>query len=117
MQLLASSGRSGASAGGSAGGLDALIQQFQQAGMGSQMNSWISTGQNMPISPDQLMQVFGRGQMQQMASGSGMDVDEMSGGLASMLPQLIDHLTPNGRVPSSSGIDGALADISRMMPR
>jgi len=115
MQMLAR-GQSGTSAGGAAGGLDALIQQFQQAGMGSQMNSWISTGQNLPISPDQLTQIFGRGQMQQMASGSGMNVDEMSGGLANMLPQLIDHLTPNGKVPDS-GIEGALADISRMMPR
>jgi uncharacterized protein YidB (DUF937 family) len=84
--------------------------------MGSQMNSWVSTGQNIPISPDQLMQVFGQRQMQQMAAGGGMDVGEMSGGLASMLPQLINHLTPNGQVPAS-GMDGALAEISRMMPR
>lgn len=108
LQMLASNG--------SAGGLGSLIQQFQRAGMGPQMDSWISTGQNMPISPDQLMQVFGRGQMQQMAAGSGLDADQLSGGLAGMLPQLIDHLTPSGQVPAA-GIDGALADLSRMMPR
>jgi len=111
LQLLAGA----SSGGGSSGGLNAMIEQFQRAGMGPQMNSWISSGQNMPISPEQLSQVFGRGQLQQMAAGSGMDVGEVSGGLASMLPQLIDHVTPNGHVPDS-GIDGALAEISRMMP-
>lgn len=100
----------------SGGGLGGLMDQFQRAGMGPQMNSWISTGQNMPISPEQLMQVFGRGQMQQMAADSGLDADQLSGGLAGMLPQLIDHLTPSGQVPAA-GIDGALADLSRMMPR
>ena len=108
LQMLASNG--------SAGGLGGLMDQFQRAGMGQQMNSWVSTGQNMPISPEQLMQVFGRGQMQQMAAGSGLDADQLSGGLAGMLPQLIDHLTPSGQVPAT-GIDGALADLSRMMPR
>ncbi|HTN47831.1 MAG TPA: YidB family protein [Burkholderiaceae bacterium] len=116
MQLLAGADTSGASSGASAGGLGALIEQFQRAGMGAQMNSWISAGQNMPISAEQLMQVFGHGQMQQMAANSGMSVDEMSGGLAGMLPQLIDHLTPGGQVPAA-GIDSALADLSRMMPR
>ncbi len=64
------------------------------------MNSWISTGQNLPISPDQLMQVFGQGQMQQMAASSGMDLGQLSGGLADLLPQLIDQLTPSGQVPA-----------------
>jgi len=52
---------------GQAGGLGSLISQFQQAGYSQQMDSWISTGQNLPISPEQLMQVFGQGQLQQMA--------------------------------------------------
>jgi uncharacterized protein YidB (DUF937 family) len=70
----------------------------------------------MPISPDQLMQVFGQGQMQQMAARSGMDVGQLSGGLADVLPQLIDRVTPAGQVPES-GIDSALAELSKMMPR
>ena len=73
---------------GASGGLSSLIEQFQRAGLGPQMDSWISTGQNLPVSPDQLLQVFGRGQMQQIAAGSGLDVDQLSGGLAGMLPQL-----------------------------
>lgn len=101
---------------GQAGGLGSLISQFQQAGYGQQMDSWISTGQNLPISPEQLMQVFGQGQLQQMAASSGMDVGQLSGGLSELLPQLIDRMTPAGQVPAS-GLDGALAELSKMMPR
>ena len=101
---------------GTSGGLSSLIEQFQRAGLGPQMDSWISTGQNLPISPDQLLQVFGRGQMQQMSAESGLDVDQLSGGLAGVLPQLIDRLTPAGAVPAS-GVDDALAELSQLMPR
>jgi uncharacterized protein YidB (DUF937 family) len=113
-----SSGMSGAGMGGlgGLGGLGALIEQFQRAGMGQQVDSWISSGQNMPITADQLSQVFGRGQLQEMAQSSGMDVGQLSGGLAEMLPQLIDQLTPGGQVPPA-GLDGALAELSKMMPR
>lgn len=101
---------------GQFGGLSGLARQFEQAGFGREMHSWISTGQNLPITPDQLMQVFGQGQMQQMAAGSGMDLGSLAGGLADMLPQLIDRMTPSGQVPAG-GVDGALAELSRLMPR
>jgi uncharacterized protein YidB (DUF937 family) len=108
LQLLSSQGQFG--------GLSGLAQQFQQAGLGPQFNSWISTGQNVPISPEQLMQVFGQQPMQQMASNGGMDLGQLSGGLADLLPQMIDGLTPTGEVPAA-GIDSALAELSKMMPR
>jgi len=104
------------SSNGQFGGLSGLAQQFQQAGLGAEMNSWISTGKNLPISPDQLLQVFGQGQLQQMAANSGMDLESLSGGLADMLPQVIDRMTPQGQVPAT-GLDGALAELSKMMPR
>lgn len=106
MQLLASSG-----------GLSGLAQQFQQAGLGPQMGSWVSTGQNLPISAEQLLQALGQGQVQQMAANSGMDVGQLSGGLSDLLPQLVDRLTPQGQIPATGGIDDALAELSRMMPR
>ena len=109
MQLLASNGQG-------SGGLGALLQQFQQAGLGDQLQSWIGTGQNMPISPDQLSQAFGQNSLQQMAAQSGLGVDQVSGGLSQMLPQLIDSLTPQGQVPAG-GIESALSELSRMMPR
>ena len=110
LQLLAGRGQGGG------GGLMDLIQQFQRAGLGSQVNSWIGTGQNMPISPEQLTQVFGRGQLEQMAASTGMDVDQVSSGLSGLLPNLIDHVTPQGEVPEQ-GLESALADLSRMLPR
>jgi len=113
MQLLAGSAGQG---GRSGGGLMELLQQFQQAGLGSQADSWVGTGQNMPISPEQLMQVFGRGRVEQMAASSGMGVDQVSSGLSDLLPQLIDRVTPQGRV-EQAGLEGALADLSRMLPR
>jgi uncharacterized protein YidB (DUF937 family) len=120
LQMLANGGAGAAPGGGqggmAGGGLGALIEQFTRAGYGQQMNSWISTGENLPISPDQLMQIFGQDRLQQMAQGSGMDLDQLSGGLADMLPQFIDRLTPEGQVPAS-GIDSALSELSRMMPR
>jgi uncharacterized protein YidB (DUF937 family) len=115
MQLLSAQCGAGGQGGGH-GGLSALIEQFQRSGLGQQMNSWIGTGQNIPISPDQLMQALGQGRMQEIASSSGMDLGQLSGGLSELLPKMIDGLTPNGQVPAG-GIDSALAELSRMMPR
>ncbi len=113
LQLLA--GNAGG-AGQSGGGLTDLLRQFQQAGLGSQADSWVGTGQNMPISPDQLLQVFGRGRVEQMAASTGLDVDQVSNGLSDLLPQLIDRVTPQGQV-HEAGLEDALADLSRMLPR
>jgi uncharacterized protein YidB (DUF937 family) len=113
LQLLAGSAGQGGKGGG---GLMDLLQQFQQAGLGAQADSWVSTGQNMPISPEQLMQVFGRGRVEQMAASTGMGVDQVSSGLSDLLPQLIDRVTPQGQV-EEAGLQGALADLSRMLPR
>ncbi|HUL64198.1 MAG TPA: YidB family protein [Burkholderiaceae bacterium] len=99
---------------GQFGGLQGLIQQFQQAGFDSHMNSWISTGQNLPISPDQLTQIFGAGRMQQMAQQAGMDPQSMSGQLSQLLPQMIDRLTPQGSVPSG-GLEDALGSLARLV--
>lgn len=101
---------------GGGGGLAGMLQQFQQAGMGEQMQSWIGSGQNMPISMDQLTQVFGGDRMQQMAASAGMDQQQFGGQLAEMLPQMVDRLTPEGQVPAG-GIDDALGMLSKMMPR
>ncbi|HEX5640302.1 MAG TPA: YidB family protein [Burkholderiaceae bacterium] len=113
LQLLAGNAGTGERSGG---GLMELLQQFQQAGLGAQADSWVSTGQNMPISPEQLMQVFGRGRVEDMAASTGMDVDQVSSGLSDLLPQLIDQVTPQGQV-EEAGLQGALADLSRMLPR
>src|SRR5512141_2362174 len=102
MSLLAGNGSAAGSIGG-LGGLAGLVQQFQQAGLGEQRSSWIATGQNMPINLDQLMQVFGQGNMQQMAQSAGMDVNDFGNQMSQLLPQMIDGLTPNGQLPAHGG--------------
>jgi uncharacterized protein YidB (DUF937 family) len=106
--------------GGGAGGLAQLVQQFQQAGMGEQVSSWISTGQNLPINVDQLMQVFGQGNMQQMAASAGVNVQDFGQQLSQLLPQAVDQLTPNGQLPElgqGGGLEDALASLSKLMQR
>lgn len=99
--------------GGQFGGLQGLIQQFQRAGLDGQMNSWISSGQNLPISPDQLTQVLGSGQLQQLAQQAGMDTQTFSSGLSQVLPQMIDKLTPQGQAPSG-GFDDVIGMLGRL---
>jgi uncharacterized protein YidB (DUF937 family) len=81
------------------GGLEGMLGKFQQAGYGAQADSWVSTGQNMPISGDVLSQVLGKGSLGQIAQQLGMSHGEAAGGLASVLPQVIDRMTPHGQVP------------------
>jgi uncharacterized protein YidB (DUF937 family) len=81
------------------GGLQGVLGKFQQAGYGAQADSWVSTGQNQPISADALSQVLGQGQLGRIAQQLGMSQGEAAGGLASMLPQMIDKMTPQGEVP------------------
>lgn len=98
------------------GGLAGLVQQFQQAGFGSQMDSWVSTGRNLPISPDQLQEVFGQNRIQQMAQSVGMEPSNFGEQFAQVLPQVVDGLTPEGSAPER-GFDDALSELSRLIPR
>jgi uncharacterized protein YidB (DUF937 family) len=82
------------------GGLQGMLSKFQQAGYGAQADSWVSTGQNQPISADALQQVLGHGQLGRIAQQLGVSQGEAAGGLASMLPQMIDRMTPQGQVPA-----------------
>ncbi len=93
---------------GQGGGLADLVARFQQAGLGDVMNSWIGTGQNQPVSADQLGGVLGSDVLSQLTQHTGMDSGDLLGQLSQMLPQVVDHLTPNGQLPqqgASSGLD------------
>lgn len=96
------------------GGLAALVQQFQQAGLGEQMGSWISNGQNLPVSAEQLQSMLGAGGplaglAQQFGGASGGGGD-LAGLLAQVLPQVVDQLTPGGQVPQ-----GGLGNVSDLL--
>jgi uncharacterized protein YidB (DUF937 family) len=86
------------------GGLGGLIQSLQQGGLGEIVNSWVSTGQNMPVSGGQLGSALGGSTLQGLAEKLGMSPDQVSGGLAAVLPQVIDHLTPHGEVPQNGDL-------------
>ena len=80
------------------GGLPGIVGKFQQAGLGQQAGSWVGTGQNMPITADQLQQALGSGQIGQIAQQLGLSHGEAGSSLAQALPQLIDKLTPSGQI-------------------
>lgn len=92
-------GGGGGGAGGGLGGLGGLVEQFSRAGMGDIAKSWVGTGQNLPISPDQLSQVLGGDTLGRMAGQLGMNQGDLLGQLSQMLPQVVDKLTPQGQIP------------------
>jgi uncharacterized protein YidB (DUF937 family) len=85
------------------GGLSGLIQQFHDKGMGGLVSSWVGTGQNLPISADQIQHVLGSEQVKELAAKAGISPDVVSSHLSELLPVLVDKLTPNGQVPQASG--------------
>ncbi len=86
------------------GGLSGLVQQFQDKGLGSLMSSWVGTGQNLPISADQLQHALGAQQVQDLATKAGISPAAAGSSLTSLLPMLVDKLTPNGQVSDSSSL-------------
>jgi len=84
------------------GGLSGLVQQFHDKGLGSLVTSWVGTGQNLPISADQLQHVLGSEQVKELAAKAGISPETASSHLSQLLPMLIDHLTPGGQVPTGS---------------
>jgi len=92
----------GASAGSVVnGGLSDLLNQFRQAGHGDVAGSWVGNGPNRAISPSDLAKVLDTDQINTLTSQSGLSRDELLAGLSDQLPRLVDHLTPNGRMPSN----------------
>jgi uncharacterized protein YidB (DUF937 family) len=96
MSLLQGQGGLGAQGGQlDLGGLiGGLVARFGQAGLAEQANSWVSAGQNLPVSAEQISQVFGNSALGDMAAQLGMPSEQVAGHLANLLPQVIDGLTP-----------------------
>lgn len=92
------------------GGVNGLIEKFQKNGMGEQVQSWIGTGQNLPISASQLAQVFDNQTVQNFATKLGIDPNTAMTMVAQFLPQIIDKLSPNGNLPKE-GNSNAITDI------
>ncbi len=95
------------------GGLQGLIQTFKEKGLGDAVSSWISTGENRPVSGDQIQHALGGNLIQQIAEQLGSSRAEVSGGLSSLLPQIIDKLTPNGTLPEDDSLQQGLSSLRK----
>jgi len=106
-------GLGGLLAGGAAGsvlsgGLGDLLKQFQEKGQGDAANSWVSNGPNKQIAPGDLASALGADQISSLAAQSGMSRDDLLKGLSQYLPDVINHLTPDGRLPNENELSGRL---------
>ena len=99
----------------SLGGIEGLPQQSQQSGLGDIFRSWISTGENLPVSAEQLTQVLGGGQVEQLSQQAGLSASQGSSVLAQLLPLLIDRLTPDGKVPQQSQLAEAGVNLLKRL--
>ncbi len=90
------------------GGLQGLIQTLKEKGLGDAVSSWISTGENQPVSGGQIQRALGGNFIQQIAEQLGNSKAEVSGSLANLLPEIIDKLTPNGSLPESGQLQQGL---------
>ncbi len=82
------------------GGLNDLLKQFQQGGQSDVVQSWIGTGPNKSISTDVLSKVLSEDQIRTISAQSGMSRDELIATLSQQLPELVNQLTPQGRIPT-----------------
>ncbi len=106
-------GLGGLLAGGAAGsvisgGLGDLLNQLQQKGHGDAANSWVSNGPNKAISPGDLASALGADQIDSLSSQSGLSRDDLLKGLSQYLPDAVNHLTPDGRLPNDDEVSGRI---------
>lgn len=94
-----------------AGGLDGLLGLLQKSGLDDQVKSWISTGQNKQVSSQQLQQALGDDKVAAVAQQAGVSKDEAASGLADLLPQLVDKLSPDGKLPDASSLQSMLGGL------
>jgi uncharacterized protein YidB (DUF937 family) len=94
------------------GGLGGLLQSFQQGGLGHVFESWMGTGQNLPVSPDQLHSTVGSDWISRITQATGLPQEQVEQHLSTLLPQIVDHLTPNGQLPQGD-LSGALAKVAQ----
>jgi uncharacterized protein YidB (DUF937 family) len=78
------------------GGIQGIVSQLEQQGLGGTVRSWVGTGANQPITPDQIHQAFGSDTVKQLAAKMGITPEDLAAKLSQVLPQAIDKLTPGG---------------------
>src|SRR4051794_12693886 len=96
---------------GGSSGLGGVVDAFTRKGLGHMVTSWISTGPNPPVTASQVTDVLGSDVVKQFAAKAGVPHAEAGGLLASLLPAVIDQLTPKGTVPEGNGLESALGGL------
>jgi uncharacterized protein YidB (DUF937 family) len=82
------------------GGVQNIVSQFEKNGFGDTVKSWVSQGQNLPITADQIHQVLGSEKVKELAAKLGIPADKVADFLAQHLPQAVDKATPDGKLPA-----------------
>ena len=103
--------------GASAGGLGGLLEKLGQRGLGAQAQSWVGPGQNMSIQPGAIRDVFGSGGLAAIAQQAGLSEDDTADGLAQLLPEVVDRVTPQGRVPDGNELETTLEGLLKQFAR
>ena len=99
-------------------GLAGLVEQFQRAGLGELVGSWVGSGRNQPVSPDQLENVLGSARIGELAAQLGLSHRDAAGQLSQWLPRVVDRLTPEGHLPPhGSPAAGDLGDMNSLLTR
>jgi len=83
------------------GGIQGIVSQLEEQGLGGTVRSWVGTGANQPITADQIHQAFGSDTVKQLAAKVGMSPEDLAAKLSQILPQAIDKLTPGGVAPKA----------------
>ena len=91
------------------GGLAGLVQSFKDKGLGNAVTSWVGTGENLPVSGEQIQKVISSENIQQLAGKLGSSKEDVSSLLAGLLPQVIDKLTPDGALPEGNLVEQGLS--------
>jgi uncharacterized protein YidB (DUF937 family) len=102
---------------GGSGGLGGLASAFQAKGLEDVFSSWVSTGANKTIAPSQLEAILGNDTVGQFARKAGIGSRDAGSVLASLLPEVVNQLTPEGRVPQTSSVEDALTGLLSSLGR
>src|SRR5215472_16938788 len=94
------------------GGVAGLEKLFQQGGLGAVFSSWVGSGQNLPVSADQLQSVLHSGALEEAAQKAGLNPEQLTGMMSTLLPHLVDRLSPNGQLPQGGALEAMLKGLA-----
>lgn len=96
------------------GGVTALVEKFNAAGLGDHVKSWVGKGANMPVTAEQIKQALGSDKVEMLALKTKLSVEEVTSHLAAALPQMIDKLTPDGKIPAGGLLGQAQGFLGKL---